>query len=52
MSMSKQMSMFELLETPVKKSVEGEIKNVEKKNVVAPRKVGYIVPQSYATVVH
>ncbi|MEE3809199.1 MULTISPECIES: hypothetical protein [Lysinibacillus] len=39
--MSKQMSMFELLGTP--KTVDEAIKSVEKKNVVVPRKVGYIV---------
>lgn len=40
--MAKQLTMFELLITPMKKNPDG-MKNVEKQNVVAPRKVGYIV---------
>ncbi|WP_274381802.1 hypothetical protein [Lysinibacillus cavernae] len=41
--MDKQMSMFDLVERPMKKPTEDFNKTVDKKNVVTPRKIGYIV---------
>lgn len=43
MKLDKQLTMFELLITPMKKTSDDRMKSVEKQNVVAPRKVGYIV---------
>ncbi len=41
--MAQQLTMFKLLITPMKKNPDDRMKRVEKQNVVAPRKVGYIV---------
>jgi len=41
--MNKQMSMFDILEQPKKKTSTNVNKPVDKKIVVVPRKVGYVV---------